>query len=300
MFSTIRSSALRRGGISSLQFTNSNLIKSNPSKFTSIRSYAVKRTDDPPKIRYVFLTAAITTGIFVWAAKNFLPKKGAQELTPEEYEQFKQDAKLRFRVTTFKPEDASVIFVLGGPGAGKGTQCANLVRDYGFIHLSAGDLLRAEQQREDSKYGELIATCIKEGTIVPQEVTIALLEKAMKENIAKGSKNFLIDGFPRAMDQAIKFEEDVAVSKVTLFFECPEQVMLSRLLKRGETSGRTDDNIESIKKRFNVFLKTSMPVIDYFSTADKVIKIQCDHPPQEVYERVSKELEQRLGIQKLK
>jgi UMP-CMP kinase len=66
----------------------------------------------------------------------------------------------------FGPGEASVIFVLGGPGAGKGTQCANLVRDYGFVHLSAGDLLRAEQNREGSEFGELIKTYIRDGKIV--------------------------------------------------------------------------------------------------------------------------------------
>lgn len=107
----------------------------------------------------------------------------------------------------FSEDEATVIFVLGGPGSGKGTQCAKLVKDYGFTHLSAGDLLRAEQAREGSKYGQLIADYIKAGDIVPQEVTLALLEQAMRES---ESKKFLIDGFPRKMDQALKFEEDVS------------------------------------------------------------------------------------------
>jgi UMP-CMP kinase len=73
------------------------------------------------------------------------------------------------------------VFVLGGPGAGKGTQCANLVRDYGFTHLSAGDLLRAEQDRKDSQFGDMIKDYIKSGRIVPMEVTVHLLENAMTE-----------------------------------------------------------------------------------------------------------------------
>ena len=67
---------------------------------------------------------------------------------------------------TFSPEDVLVVFVLGGPGAGKGTQCANLVPDFGFVHLSAGDLLREERNREGSEFGELIETYIREGKIV--------------------------------------------------------------------------------------------------------------------------------------
>lgn len=100
---------------------------------------------------------------------------------------------------TFSPDHISVIFVLGGPGAGKGTQCANLVRDYGFKHLSAGDLLRAEQDRPDSQFGNMIKEYIADGKIVPMEVTVQLLENAMTEEInyqkeKSTDRRFLIDG----------------------------------------------------------------------------------------------------------
>lgn len=103
---------------------------------------------------------------------------------------------------TFSPAAVSVIFVLGGPGAGKGTQSEFLVRDYGFSHLSAGDLLRAEQDRPDSEFGTLIKDCIRDGQIVPMEVTVQLLENAMTEDMMRGKKEggkeeagrFLIDG----------------------------------------------------------------------------------------------------------
>ncbi|KAF2149825.1 UMP-CMP kinase [Myriangium duriaei CBS 260.36] len=194
-------------------------------------------------------------------------------------------------------DEALVIFVLGGPGAGKGTQCANLVRDYGFTHLSAGDLLRAEQDRPGSQFGDMIRTYIKEGTIVPMEVTIQLLENAMNEEIKKsGNRLFLIDGFPRKMDQALKFEQAVVPSKFTLFFDCPEKVMEERLLSRGKTSGRADDNLESIKKRFKTFEETSMPVVDMFEKEGRVVKVQATAAPEKVYEDVQKQFRER-GIQ---
>lgn len=144
-----------------------------------------------------------------------------------------------------------------------------------LCHKLAGDLLREEQKREGSKYGELIQSYIRDGLIVPMEVTIALLETAMKESIAKLNKTrFLIDGFPRKMDQAEKFEETVVESKFVLYFSCSEQTLLDRLLKRGETSGRVDDNIESIKKRFQVFKETSFPVIEAFEAKNKVRQVQ--------------------------
>ena len=95
----------------------------------------------------------------------------------------------------YSADDVTVIFVLGGPGSGKGTQCAKLVADYGFKHLSAGDLLREEQNRPGSQSGEMIKRYIREGIIVPLEVTIQLLENALTAAIEKeGKRMFLIDG----------------------------------------------------------------------------------------------------------
>jgi UMP-CMP kinase len=129
------------------------------------------------------------------------------------------------------------------------------------------------------------------------EVTIALLENAMREAMTtQGKSKFLIDGFPRQMDQAVKFEEDVCVSSFTLFFDCPEEVMLKRLLKRGETSGRDDDNIESIKKRFRTFTETSYPVVEYYSKQGKVVNVKAVDTPQKVYEQVQRELKGKLNV----
>ncbi|GAA5936449.1 hypothetical protein JCM10213_000322 [Rhodosporidiobolus nylandii] len=211
----------------------------------------------------------------------------------------------------FDAKEVTVIFVLGGPGAGKGTQCARLVSDYGFVHLSAGDLLRAEQSRPDSHYGSMIKEYIKEGKIVPMEVTIKLLENAMRAAMsseagqgdqagtegARGipARRFLIDGFPRQMDQAVKFDETVCPSSLVLFLVCPEPILLERLLERGKTSGRDDDNVESIKKRFQTFVTTSMPVVDYYRKQGKVVDIDSSKSIDEVYEDIKKGVEPVLA-----
>ncbi|KIO32455.1 hypothetical protein M407DRAFT_241372 [Tulasnella calospora MUT 4182] len=208
--------------------------------------------------------------------------------------------------TVFDAKKVTVIFVLGGPGVGKGTQCANLVRDYGFVHLSAGDLLRAEQNREGSEYGQLIRDYIREGQIVPMEVTVKLLENAIREALenpkpdagagwSDGQGRFLIDGFPRKMDQALKFDESVCPSAFVLFFKCSEEVMLQRLLERGKTSGREDDNVESIKKRFRTFEETSMPVVEMYREKGKTVELDAEKTIPEVYVDVKKAMDAKFA-----
>jgi UMP-CMP kinase len=177
-------------------------------------------------------------------------------------------------------KERTIVFVLGGPGAGKGTQCANIVHDYGFAHLSAGDLLRAEM-KSGSPNGEMIASMIKDGQIVPSEVTVKLLMDAMDKN---GGKKFLIDGFPRNEENRGSF---VRVARTdcafVLFFDVPEAVMEKRLIKRGETSGRSDDNIESIRKRFRTFVDSSMPIVEHYERQGKVRRLDGNKDVDAVY-----------------
>jgi UMP-CMP kinase len=180
-----------------------------------------------------------------------------------------------------------VVFVLGGPGAGKGTQCSLLVNEYRFIHLSAGDLLRAEMN-SGSANGEMISNMIKNGQIVPSIVTVGLLAKAMEKS---GGKKFLIDGFPRNEENNGRWEaemSDKARVALVLFFDCPEKVMEERLLKRGQSSGRSDDNIESIRKRFQTYLRSTIPIIEYYDKKGIVEKIRGDRPVEEVWEDVKR------------
>ncbi|KAJ2450474.1 bifunctional uridylate/adenylate kinase [Coemansia sp. RSA 2336] len=186
----------------------------------------------------------------------------------------------------------TVVFVLGGPGSGKGTNSSRLVEDFGFVHLSAGDLLRAEQKRPVSQYGELIAHYIREGLIVPHEITIGLLRNAMMDH--PESDLFLIDGFPRNLVQAKAFEDSVCRAQKVLYFECPEATMLERLLDRGKTSGRSDDNIESIKKRFRTYVNDSKPVIDEYAKEGKVMTVSCKGSVDDVYKVTQKQMAEFL------
>eukprot|EP00756_Hemistasia_phaeocysticola_P065785 Hpha_TRINITY_DN8789_c0_g1::TRINITY_DN8789_c0_g1_i1::g.45299::m.45299/K13800/CMPK1, UMPK; UMP-CMP kinase len=177
----------------------------------------------------------------------------------------------------FRP---NVVFVLGGPGSGKGTQCARLVREYGCVHLSAGDLLRKEITA-GSEQGEMIGKMIKDGKIVPGHVTISLLEREIKSRDPK--LTFLVDGFPREMGQAMDFERNVCECSFVLFFSCPDEELERRLLERGKSSGRTDDNKESIAKRLETYHSQTQPVVQYFEALGKLRTADATKDQEEVW-----------------
>nr|XP_054764177.1 UMP-CMP kinase-like [Lytechinus pictus] len=181
----------------------------------------------------------------------------------------------------------TVIFVLGGPGAGKGTQCEKIVEKFGFVHLSAGELLRAER-KSGSKNGEVIESYIKNGEIVPVKITLGLLEKSMDENV---TKRFLIDGFPRNEDNLSGWNEvmqDKVDLKFVLFFDCSKETCVQRILERGKTSGRSDDNVQSLEKRFLTYRNSSKPIIDHYDAQGKVKKIAAESDPDSVFGEVTR------------
>ena len=187
----------------------------------------------------------------------------------------------------------TALFVLGGPGSGKGTQCARIVKEFGFVHLSTGDLLRAETSAAEggrSETGALIAACIAEGRLVPVQLIVSLLDSAIQAAVARGQRYFLVDGFPRAVDQkaawdAVLGARDISVPFI-LFFDCPLAVLEQRLLRRGQSSGRADDNIDAIKKRFVTFDTESRPVVQQFAEEGRVRLIDGTQTPDAVYSQV--------------
>ncbi|CAL1534440.1 unnamed protein product [Lymnaea stagnalis] len=182
----------------------------------------------------------------------------------------------------------NVVFVLGGPGAGKGTQCEKIQETFGYQHLSAGELLRQERLAKGSQYGEEIEKHLKDGSIVPVAITCSLLHREMESS---SKNNFLIDGFPRNKDNLDGWNEamnGVAQVKRVLFFDCPDQVCVDRCLSRGLTSGRSDDNAESLKKRIQTYRESTMPIVDHFRKINLVSEIQGDKSADEVFEDVKK------------
>ncbi|KAJ6675154.1 UMP-CMP KINASE [Salix viminalis] len=185
------------------------------------------------------------------------------------------EAKLLIQETTV------VVFVLGGPGSGKGTQCPKIVEHFGFTHLCAGDLLQAEIESE-SENGTMIHNFKKEGKIVPSEITVKLLQQAMQQS---DNNRFIIDGFPRNEENRAAFENIVKIKpEFVLFFDCPEEELTRRILNRNQ--GRVDDNIETIGKRLKVYFESTLPVINYYNSKGKVQKIDAQRSVNEVFEDV--------------
>lgn len=187
-----------------------------------------------------------------------------------------------------------VVFVLGGPGAGKGTQCSLIKEKYPAAHLSVGELLRNEQTKEDSPYKELIRKTLLDGQIVPVDISLELLQQAMREKeVELGSELiYLVDGFPRNFDNlngwCLNMANYTALWGV-LVYQCPLDVLEKRILKRASDSGREDDNLESLRKRFTTFERDTKPIVETLLRASSgsdqwsVIKVRGDQSLDDVW-----------------
>lgn len=190
-------------------------------------------------------------------------------------------------VTPLRESNLPIIFVLGGPGSGKGTQCAKIVEKYGYTHLSSGDLLR-EEVASGTERGKQLVEIMQRGELVSLEVVLDLLKEAMLSKLAS-SKGFLIDGYPREVAQGIQFEEEISPCTMVIYFDVSDLVMMDRLKNRGLTSGRVDDNEETIRKRLETFHNHSLPVVEHYGA--KCIKISGENDPEEIFLKVSEALQ---------
>jgi UMP-CMP kinase len=189
---------------------------------------------------------------------------------------------------------ANVVFVLGGPGSGKGTMCQLAEAQLGWTHLSAGDLLRAERAAGGAM-AETIEGHLTKGEIVPSQITVTLLKNAMEAAMRQhGKTNFLLDGFPRSLDNVEGwhqvFGREADLPKM-LYFECPYDVLEERVRGRAKFSGRSDDNAKSLKLRFDTFKAKTLPTLEMFRAQDKVVEVDASQGREEVYAVVTAGLE---------
>ena len=189
----------------------------------------------------------------------------------------------------------NVVFVIGGPGTGKGTMCEIAELQLGWVHLSIGDLLRAEREAGGGA-AKAIEACMTAGKLVPNEITVTLLKNTMeKVTRTTGKNNFLLDGFPRSIDNLQAWVEllgNEAELPKMLYFECPFSVLEKRILGRAKYSGRPDDNVESVKLRFDTFKAETLPIVERFKSAQTCIEIDTSQDRQTVYTLLKSNLEE--------
>lgn len=179
-----------------------------------------------------------------------------------------------------------IVFIVGGPGSGKGTQCDRIVQKYGYCHLSSGDLLRAEVA-SGSERGQKLQEIMKKGELVPLETVLAMIKDKMIAN--SSASGFLIDGYPREVAQGEQFESTIASATAVLYLDVANETMTQRLINRGKTSGRADDNEETIRARLETFSKATAPVVAYYKEKGKLFEVErsiAESSPDAVFNKV--------------
>ena len=188
------------------------------------------------------------------------------------------------------------LILFGPPGSGKGTQSEKLVEKYGLIHLSTGDLLRKERQLK-TPLGIEAQQFIDKGQLVPDEVVIGMISSALDAN--PQARGFLFDGFPRTEAQAEALDKLLELKKseigLVLFLEVNEDELISRLINRGKTSGRTDDTDESIqRKRQEVYKTETLPVASHYGRVKKVVNVNGMGEIDEIFGKLTSHIDKKI------
>ncbi len=179
------------------------------------------------------------------------------------------------------------IILCGAPGSGKGTQSDIIVKKYGLQHLSTGDVLRAEI-KSGSELGKELDAIISKGNLVPDQKMIDLIENFIA-SLPKDSKGVIFDGFPRTVEQAEALTELLKkyhLEAVMLDMFVEEQELIARLLNRGKTSGRADDNIDTIKQRLQVYKDVTKPVATYYLHQGNYFAINGNNTMEDVFAQI--------------
>ena len=162
------------------------------------------------------------------------------------------------------------IVIFGAPGSGKGTQSDLLVEKYGFKHISTGDVLRAEI-KNGTELGKTAQGFIDQGQLIPDTLMISIL--AATYDALCPCEGVIFDGFPRTIPQAEALKQMLAELNTEvagmLELDVPEEMLMERLINRGKTSGRADDNAETIKKRLDVYNTQTAPLIEWYEKEGK-------------------------------
>ena len=188
------------------------------------------------------------------------------------------------------------LILFGPPGSGKGTQSEKIIEKFHLVHLSTGDLLRS-QIAQQTALGLEAKKLMDKGHLVPDEVVVGMISTALEEN--PQAKGFLFDGFPRtaaqaeSLDKLLDFKKEPV--KIMLALDVSEEELIKRILKRGETSGRSDDmDHDIIAARVAEYKNKTEAVADYYRQTDKVVMVPGEGSVDDIFGRLSKEIDSRM------
>ena len=186
------------------------------------------------------------------------------------------------------------IVMFGAPGSGKGTQSEVLIKTYGLFHISTVDVLRDHIKR-GTALGKTAQEYINQGQLIPDELMVNILASVMDDNKEVAAKGVIFDGFPRTIPQAEALEEmlqqrGTKVSAV-IGLDVPEEILIGRLLNRGKESGRSDDNLETITSRLEVYNNQTAPLKAFYAQKGLLHMVQGTGGAEVVFERVRKVIE---------
>jgi adenylate kinase len=189
------------------------------------------------------------------------------------------------------------LILFGPPGSGKGTQSEKLIEKYKFKHLSTGDLLRSEIAQQ-TPLGMEAKSLMDKGQLVPDEVVIGMISTALDAH--KDVNGFLFDGFPRTTAQAEALDKLLDFNKTSigavLFLQVPEEELISRMVNRAKTSGRSDDADENVqRKRLEVYSRDTLPVANHYRKSDKVVEIEGVGSVDDIFNSLSTVIDKKMS-----
>lgn len=189
------------------------------------------------------------------------------------------------------------LVLFGAPGSGKGTQSDRLISQFGLHHISTGEVLRDHIAR-GTELGKIADSYISKGQLIPDDLMIRVLEHVLDENPELTKKGVIFDGFPRTIDQAKALKAMLAQrgSRVhaVVGLEVQEDELIRRMINRGKETGRADDNLDTIKKRLDVYHSQTSPLRDYYIGEDKYHAIDGNGDVDEIFGRIHDSLRARV------
>lgn len=190
------------------------------------------------------------------------------------------------------------LVLFGAPGSGKGTQSAKIIDDFGLHHISTGEVLRNHIKRE-TELGKIAQQYISEGQLIPDDLMISILDDVLEKE-AKDKPGVIFDGFPRTIPQAEALKKLLQKRGTDLHavvgLEVPEDELVERMLNRGKETGRADDNLDTIKKRLDVYHNQTSPLRDYYTNEGKYLKINGSGSIDDIYKEIADGLEKKTGV----